>query len=213
MFATLLGTNRGTEDHRTLCASLSQLAVGKGFAPPDTTLRIRADQTPLDGWKLEQRGPADTNADFLLAVTAPKVPGISPMPVKKTVTGPLFSVVVMPDFFGVWRDDRRDYSEFKETAQVMEAFVGFLGSLEPKTTDMAPDEFSLYIDSLFLGRIACSGCGLEFSLGARPVQDDATWAASVAREAIEGGWRLKTGEGSKPICPRCAKGSSDYFAR
>jgi hypothetical protein len=208
MFATLLGTNRGTEDHRTLCASLCQLAVGKGFAPPDTTLRIRADQTPLDGWKVELRGPADANADFLLAVTAPKVPGISPIPVQKTVTGPLFSVIVMQGFFGVWRGDGHDYSEFKETTQVMEAFGGFLASLEPKTTDMAPDEFSLYVDFLFLGKLACSGCGLELSPGPRPAQDDARWAASVAREAIERGWRLKTAEGSKPICPRCAEGAT-----
>lgn len=78
-------------------------------------------------------------------------------------------------------------------------------SLEPRTEDFAPDEFSLYVDSLFLGGVACSNCGLEFSLGPRPAQDDATWAVSMAREAIERGWRLSTDEGSKPLCPRCAK--------
>lgn len=208
MFATLLGTNRGTDDHRSLCVGLCQIAVARGFAPPDTTLRIQPDQIPLDGWQIEQRGPADAKANFLLAVTAPKVPSISPIPVKKTVAGPLFSVVVMQGFFGVWQDNVREYSEFKETAKVMEAFGGFLDSLEPRTTDMAPDEFSLYVDSLFFGRVACSSCGLEFSLGTRPTEDDATWAASIAREAIDRGWRLKTGEGSKPLCPRCAKGAT-----
>lgn len=65
MFAILLGTDRETEDHRELCANLCKLAVRKGFAPPDTTLRIRGDQTPLDGWSLELRGPAaDANADL-----------------------------------------------------------------------------------------------------------------------------------------------------
>jgi len=208
MFATLLGTNRETDDHTTLCADLCKIAVRRGFAPPDRTLRVQPDQIPLDRWQIEQRGPAGAKADFLLAVTAPMVPGVSPIPVKKTVAGPLFSVVVMPTFFGVWREDVRDYSEYTERAQVVEAFGGFLDSLEPTTTDMAPDEFSMYVDTLFLGRIACSRCGLEFSLGDRPAEDDAKWAASIAREAIERGWQLKTGEGSKPVCPRCAKGAS-----
>jgi hypothetical protein len=208
MFATLLGADRETDDHRTLCAHLCQIAVSRGFAPPDRTLRVQPDQIPLDRWQLEQRGPGGAEADFLLAVTAPMVPGVSPIPVKETVAGPLFSVVIMPTFFGVWRDDARDYSEYTEPAQVIEAFGGFLDSLEPTTTDMAPDEFSLYVDTLFFGEIACSRCGLEFSLGDRPAEDDATWAASVAREAIQRGWQLKTGEGSKPVCPSCAKGAS-----
>lgn len=208
MFATLLGTNRETDNHRTLCADLCQIAVRRGFAPPDRTLRVQPDQIPLDTWQIEQRGPAGAKADFLLAVTAPMVPGVSPIPVKKTVAGPLFSVVVMPAFFGVWRDDVRDFSEYTEPARVVEAFGEFLDSLEPATTDMPADEFSLYVDTLFFGRIACSRCGLEFSLGDRPAEDDATWAASVAREAIQRGWQLKTGEGSKPVCPRCAKGAS-----
>lgn len=209
MFATLLGTNKETEEHRNLCAGLCQIAVARGFVPPDTRLRVQPDQMSLAGWQIEQRGPADAKADFLLAVTAPKVPSISPIPVMKTVSGPLFSVIVMPNFVGVWREDKDDkYSELTDASQVREAFEGFLRSLGPKTTDMAPDEFSLYVDSLFLGRVTCSSCGSEFSIGARPAHDDATWAASVAREAIQRGWQLKTGEGSKPLCPQCAKGAT-----
>ena len=208
MFATLLGTNRETDDHRTLCAELCQIAVRRGFAPPDTTLRVQPDQMPLDKWQIEQRGPAGMKADFLLAVTAPVIPGVSPIPVKKTVAGPLFSVVVMPAFLGVWREDVRDFSEYTKPAQVVEAFGGFLDSLESTTTDMPRDEFSLYVDTLFLGRVACSRCGLEFAVSNRPAEGDAAWAASIAREAIQRGWQLKTGEGSKPVCPRCAKGAS-----
>ena len=208
MFATLIGTNRKTDDHRILCADLCKIAVRRGFAPPVRTLRVQQDQIPLDGWQIEQRGPAGAKADFLLSVTAPMVPGVSPIPVKKTVAGPLISVVVMPGFFGVWRDDVRDYSEHKEISRVVDEFDEFLDSLETPKTDKAPDEFSLYIDTLFLGRLACSSCGSEFSLGDRPAEDDATWATSIAREAIQRGWQLKSGEGSKPVCPHCAKGST-----
>jgi hypothetical protein len=162
----------------------------------------------LTGWQIEQRGPADAEADFLLAVTAPKVPSVSPIPVRKTVSGPLFSVIVMPEFYGVYSDNVRDYSEFKETSQVKAAFETFLYSLVPKTTDMPPDEFSLYVDSLFLGKVVCSSCSSELSLGARPLHDDATWAVSMAREAIERGWRVTTVAGSKPLCPQCAKGGT-----
>lgn len=208
MFATLLGTNRETEEHRGLCAGLCQVAVAQGFVPPDTRLRVQPDQMPLTGWRIEQLGPSDAKADFLLSVTAPKVPSISPIPVMKTISGPLFSVVVMPNFFGVYSDSGREYSEFKEASQVKEAFDAFLHSLVPRTTDMPPDEFSLYVDSLFLGKVVCSSCGSEFSLGARPGHDDATWAASMAREAIERGWRLTAVAASKPLCPKCVKGGT-----
>jgi len=207
MFATLLGTNRETEEHTSLCAGLCRVAVAQGFVPPDTRLRVQPDQTPLAGWQIELRGPADAKADFLLSVTAPKVPSISPIPVMKTVSGPLFSVIVMPGFLGVHSDAVREYSEFKENSQVKEAFEGFCRALQPGTTDIPPTEFGLYVDSLFFGRVVCSICGSEFSLGARPAQDDATRAVPIARDAIARGWRLSAAAGSKPLCPQCAPGA------
>lgn len=134
MFATLLGTNRETEQHTSLCAALSQIAVAQGFAPPDTKLPVEQDQTPLTDWQIELLGPADGKADFLLSVTAPDIPSISPIPVKKTVSGSLFSVTVMPSFFGIYADNLRDYSELREFSEVKDAFERFLEFLA-KSTD------------------------------------------------------------------------------
>src|SRR5437879_6005449 len=129
-------------EHRALFETLCEVATRRGFRPPDTTLRVQRDQIPLDGWSIEQRGPGDGKADFLLAVTAPKVPSISPVPVMKTVSGPLFSVIVMDTYFGVWRERlasagspaRREtavggFSEFKDSVHVLKEFEQFLESL------------------------------------------------------------------------------------
>lgn len=75
MFATLVGSDRDTAIHADLSAKLVALAEARGYRPPDTRLRIRPDQTPLHKWQLECRGPADEQADFFLAVTAPAIPG------------------------------------------------------------------------------------------------------------------------------------------
>jgi len=64
-------------------------------------------------------GPLTATPSFLLAVTAPRVPSISPIPVQNTVAGPLFSVAVLRGFFGVWRDDVRESSECRETVDVL----------------------------------------------------------------------------------------------
>lgn len=209
MFATMLGTNRETEAHTNLCERLCQFAVAQGFVPPDTTLTVQPDQTPLDGWIIEQLGPANAKADFLLAVTAPKIPGLSPIPAMNTVAGPVFSVVVMQGFFGVWQDNGHRYVEFKEDGQVMEAFESFLHSLEP-TSAMPRDEFSYYLDGLFIvyGRIDCSKCGLEFPPIARPARRDATCPASLAAGAIERGWRRAVGNEVQLLCPQCARGAT-----
>jgi hypothetical protein len=130
MFATLVGTNTVSTQYKSVFKRLFEIALARGFEPADTTLRIQRDQTPLNGWTLEQNGPAQGKADFLLAVTAPKVPSISPIPVSKTADGPLFAVVVMDSFFVVSREDRRDVSEFKDSAQVEKSFEGFLNSLK-----------------------------------------------------------------------------------
>lgn len=129
MFATLIGTNTVSVQYETVFKRLCEIAIARGFEPPDTKFLIQRDQIPLDGWTLEQKGPPDGNASFFLAVTAPKVPGISPIPVMKTIAGPLFAVMVMDSFFVVSREDQRDVSEFRDVASVVNSFEGFLKSI------------------------------------------------------------------------------------
>ncbi len=129
MFATLIGTNTGGTEHRAIFDRLCAIAIEREFVPPDVALRVQADG-PLDGWSLEQKGPPNPEADFLLAVTAPRVPGISPIfPVFKTVSGPLFAVVVLESAFVVSREDRRDVSEVTDIAAVATSFQSFLNWL------------------------------------------------------------------------------------
>ncbi|HOG46977.1 MAG TPA: hypothetical protein PLJ35_11055 [Anaerolineae bacterium] len=125
MFATLFGTNTGSFEQQAIFDRLREIAIGRGFLPPDTRLHVQEDQIPLKGWFIELRGPADHQADFLLAVTSPA--GISPIPVMHTVSGPLFAVNVADTFFLVsWR---RDVAEFKDSVQVLREFEEFLDSL------------------------------------------------------------------------------------
>ena len=129
MFASLVGTDRGDTEHRTLFERLCTLAVERGFAQAEITVPIQPDG-PLEGWSLEQRGPRHDRADFFLCVTAPRVPGISPIyPVFKTITGPLFAVVVLPSAFVVSREDRRDVTESKDAEDVVASFGQFLDGL------------------------------------------------------------------------------------
>ena len=129
MFATLVGTNTGPTQFQSIFDRLCEIAVAAGFRPPDSTHRIERDQVPLDGWTLEQKGPSDGKASFYLAVTAPKIPSISPIPVMKTIEGPLFAVMVMDSFFVVSRQDQCRVSEFKDGASVEKAFEEFLKTI------------------------------------------------------------------------------------
>lgn len=133
MFATLVGTNTGSTQYESVFKRLYEIALARGFEPPNTTLRIQRDQRPLNEWTIEQKGPADGKADFLLAVTAPKVPSISPIPCMKTVDGPLFAVIVMDSFFVVSREGQRDVSEFKDSTSVEKSFGEFLKSHTPRS--------------------------------------------------------------------------------
>jgi hypothetical protein len=133
MFATLVGTNYETSRHVTLFTRLRELAVSRGFLPPDSAHRPHRDQTPLDGWVLEEKLPSNSTASFYLAVTAPRMPGISPIPVQKTIGGPLFAVVAMDSFYIVSREDRRDVSEYHDSDSVERSFSEFLNSLKPET--------------------------------------------------------------------------------
>ena len=128
MFATLVGTDFGSTVHLDLFRELRETAERKGFVPGDNELRITPDQVSLDDWSLEFRGPASPDVDFLLAVTATAVPGISPIPIMKTLDGPLFAVVVMGEVFGYWQPGR-DFREVREAFIVKAAFLDFLDSV------------------------------------------------------------------------------------
>ena len=129
MFATLVGTNSCSSDYRGLFDRLYAHAISRGFVPPDSKMPVRADG-PIEGWTLELKGPRDLNADFLLAVTAPRVPGMSPIfPVFKTISGPLFAVVVLDSVFVVSRQDCRDISETKDASSVATSFECFIEGL------------------------------------------------------------------------------------
>lgn len=134
MFATLIGTNTGKAEHKTLFDQLCAISIERGFAPPEAAVPIQGDG-PIQGWMLEQKGPTDRKADFFLAVTAPRVPGMSPIfPVFKTISGPLFAVVVLDSAFIVSREDRRDVSEDKDAASVATSFQSFLDWLQRRTS-------------------------------------------------------------------------------
>lgn len=130
MFATLTGTNTESMQYSAMFERLCEIAIVHGFKQPDTNHRIQREQLPLDGWTLEQKGPLDSKATFYLAVTAPRVPSMSPIPILKTIDGPLFAVVVMDSYFVVSRADQRDVSEFKNSTSVEEAFEDFLKTVQ-----------------------------------------------------------------------------------
>ena len=132
MFATLVGTDTKSEAYTQIFADLLQIATNLGFFPGDLDLRVEPDQISLRGWSLELRGPRDKEADFLLAVTAPRAMSISPIPVRKTVSGPLFAVIVMGDFIGVWREGR-EFVETKDPEHVKTDFSQFLNTIDRRS--------------------------------------------------------------------------------
>ncbi|QYO65297.1 hypothetical protein [Leptolyngbya sp. 7M] len=127
MIVTIKGTD--TKDrslHEPIFDKLLTFAVEKGFEKPDVALPVIADG-PLDGWTIEKYGPAYGNAEFVLAVTSPKVPGISPIfPVRKSIEGPLFAVVVLDSAFVIYREDAGDVIEVHDIDSVLQNFKLFL---------------------------------------------------------------------------------------
>jgi hypothetical protein len=134
MFATLCGSDTGTQSHLEVMEQLRGVAVGQGFVPPDEELPVRADQGSLHGWSIIQLGPRNRLADFVLAVTAPRVPGMSPIhPVAKDIEGPLFAVVVLDSHMVVSRADRGDVAGAADLAAVTVSFSEFLAGLRVAT--------------------------------------------------------------------------------
>ena len=130
MFATLCGSDTGTRSHLEVMEHLRGLAVGRGFVPPEEELPVRADQGSLRGWSITQLGPQSRRADFVLAVTAPRMPGMSPVhPVALDIDGPLFAVVVLDSGMVVSRADRGDVAGAADLAAVAVSFSEFLAGL------------------------------------------------------------------------------------
>ncbi len=64
MFATLCGSDTGTQRHLEVFEHLRKIAVGKGYDPPNEDVPVRADQGTLRGWSIIQMGPRSRQADF-----------------------------------------------------------------------------------------------------------------------------------------------------
>lgn len=130
-FATLRGTNCRDDRHKVIFTQLVAVAQSAGFEPGDLRLPIRDNQIRLDDWDLEHLGPGSDSAEFFLSVTAPKVPSMSPIPIQQTVRAPLFSVIVMPNFFGIWSENRPQGSvtEANDAIEVEVQFTQFLSRL------------------------------------------------------------------------------------
>ena len=129
MFTTLVGTERGELTHRTLFDRLVALAQEQGFGawPPHAGAQLE----PRPGWTMEQRGPWHApGAEFVLAVTAPRSPGISPVnPLPFPGDTPMFAVIVMDEFLCIWSEGR--VSEARTHSAVETAFRRFLLAKTP----------------------------------------------------------------------------------
>jgi len=130
-FATLSGTNSDDNRHEEVFQRLVAVARDTGFTLGDFQHPIREDQMSLREWRLDYRGPGGREAAFLLAVTAPKIPSISPLPIQQGFSCPLFSVVVMPKYFGVWSENRPkdSFTEVTVEDEVTAEFRRFLDRL------------------------------------------------------------------------------------
>ena len=128
MFATLVGTNTESETHIEIFNNLLEVAKRRGSVTGDVVFRLEPDQISLREWSLELRGPETKKDDFLLAVTAPKVPSMSPIPIRKTIGGPLFSVIVMKNYFGIW-EEGKNFMEAKDLKRVRNEFTRFLNEI------------------------------------------------------------------------------------
>jgi hypothetical protein len=132
MFATLTGTDRQPDKHESIMSRLCQIARQRGYEAADNELRIRPDGN-IDGWTLIQKGPPDLHPDFILAVTAPKVPGCSPIyPVFMEMSGPMFAVVVLQNSYTISVNDGRRVHGTESADEVATNFEKFLDAL-PRT--------------------------------------------------------------------------------
>ena len=98
-FATLCGTDYGNTAYLKVYADLLELAISKGFVESIENQRPLRYQTSSEHWSLWLKGSKHDACKFMLAVTAPKVPLMAPVPITIEIDGPLFAVVVNKDFY------------------------------------------------------------------------------------------------------------------
>jgi hypothetical protein len=55
------------------------------------------------------------------------------------IDAPLFAVIVMEEFFGIWREGR-EFAEVKDIAEVKHAFSEFLGEIENRKQCHTPEK-------------------------------------------------------------------------
>ena len=128
-FISLVGTNTTETEHLQLFTELLKIAAKEGWQQPDFPMPVSSDG-PIESWSSEQMGPYDEeDAQFVLAVTAPDCPGISPIwPFFLSFRNPkpLFAVVVIEKRYVVFREDKRDVAEFNQFYAVRDQFHSFL---------------------------------------------------------------------------------------
>ncbi|ROL60269.1 hypothetical protein D9V86_09590 [Bacteroidetes/Chlorobi group bacterium ChocPot_Mid] len=127
IFATLCGTNSNNTEYLKIYSELLDLAYKKGFFESKENQRIFSDQTSLENWSLWLKGSSHENCKFMLAVTAPKVPTIAPIPITLSINVPLFAVLVFDDFYGIMNN--RNYNETKDSIAINSMFENFIESL------------------------------------------------------------------------------------
>ena len=74
---------------------------------------------------------------------------------------------------------------------------------------MPKDKFALYTRSLFLGRVVCSGCGVQAAEHPTAARSEnsvgrADWAEALAEHCLSQGWQVTTEHGGDQVfCPAC----------
>ena len=126
IYATFIGTDYETEIHLESFSRLKKIANDTGFIESERPVKPIADQTDLRKWKLELKGQYNENIEFLLAVTAPKLTTMSPIPIKMDTGGYLFSVIHQQDTILIWNGMMRKFYSPKSTEEIEKIFIEFL---------------------------------------------------------------------------------------
>ncbi|MCP5534666.1 MAG: hypothetical protein H7A51_00350 [Akkermansiaceae bacterium] len=133
-FATLHGSNRTESQHEEILERLISAAQARGYQAGNVDRRLSPSEIQVHEWepdKLTLRESESGSEDFFLAVIAPKVPSVAPIPIQMRVSAPLFSAIIMPNYIGVWAETRRPdkFTEVHSDDDVEMEFSRFLDSI------------------------------------------------------------------------------------
>lgn len=126
LYSTLKGGNSNRLEYLEIFNELNKLATQKGFLESSQIRLPKLDQTNLDDWTLEFKGSPLEQIEFLLAVTAPKMPLCSPIPIFMDVSGLLFSVILNKNYFTLWDGHLRRFISVENISDIKIAFENFL---------------------------------------------------------------------------------------